>query len=36
MSAMILPGRPGRNPGPEGTNFTVSPDGDEVRLCLFG
>ena len=38
MSATILPGRPaplGATPGPQGTNFAVSSNGDEVRLCLF-
>jgi isoamylase len=39
VSATILAGRPaplGATPGPQGTNFAVSSDGDEVRLCLFG
>ena len=39
MSAAIVPGRPaplGATPGPKGTNFAVSSNGDEVRLCLFG
>jgi isoamylase len=39
MSATILPGRPtplGATSGPDGTNFAVSSNGDEVRLCLFG
>ena len=38
MSATILPGRPaplGATPGPQGTNFAVSSNGDEVRLCLI-
>jgi isoamylase len=38
MSTKILPGRPtplGATCGPEGTNFAVSSNGDEVRLCLF-
>jgi glycogen operon protein len=38
VSATILPGRPaplGATPGPQGTNFAVSSNGDEVRLCLF-
>jgi isoamylase len=38
VSAAILPGRPtplGATPGPQGTNFAVSSNGDEVRLCLF-
>ncbi len=38
MSASILPGRSaplGATPGPQGTNFAVSSNGDEVRLCLF-
>jgi isoamylase len=38
VSAIILPGRPaplGATPGPQGTNFAVSSNGDEVRLCLF-
>ncbi|MDT5097022.1 MAG: isoamylase [Mycobacterium sp.] len=38
MSATILAGRPaplGGTPGPQGTNFAVSSNGDEVRLCLF-
>ena len=38
MNATILPGRPaplGATPGPQGTNFAVSSNGDEVRLCLF-
>ena len=38
MSATIRPGRPaplGATPGPQGTNFAVSSNGDEVRLCLF-
>jgi glycogen operon protein len=35
----ILPGRVaplGATCGPDGTNFAVSSNGDEVRLCLFG
>jgi isoamylase len=38
VSATILPGRPaplGATPGPQGTNFAVASNGDEVRLCLF-
>ena len=38
MSATILPGRPtalGATPVPDGTNFAVSCNGDEVTLCLF-
>jgi isoamylase len=38
VSAAILPGRPaplGATPGPQGTNFAVSSNGDEVNLCLF-
>src|SRR4029079_5621821 len=38
VSAPMLPGRPaplGATPGPQGTNFAVSSNGDEVRLCLF-
>jgi len=38
VSATILSGRPaplGATPGPQGTNFAVSSNGDEVRLCLF-
>ncbi|MDT5196950.1 MAG: isoamylase [Mycobacterium sp.] len=38
MSATILPGRPaplGSTASPQGTNFAVSSNGDEVRLCLF-
>jgi isoamylase len=38
MSVKILPGRAaplGATCGPEGTNFAVSSNGDEVRLCLF-
>ena len=38
MSATILPGRPaplGATPGPEGTNFAVSSNGEQVTLCLF-
>jgi len=38
VSATILPGRPaplGATPGPQGTNFAVSSNGDEVTLCLF-
>ena len=38
MSATILPGRPaplGATVGPDGTNFAVSSNGEEVRLCLF-
>ena len=38
MSATIRPGRPaplGATPSPQGTNFAVSSNGDEVRLCLF-
>ena len=38
MSATILPGRPaplGATAGPEGTNFAVSSNGDQVTLCLF-
>jgi isoamylase len=39
MSVEILPGRAaplGATCGPDGTNFAVSSNGDEVRLCLFG
>jgi isoamylase len=39
VSAAIIPGRPaplGATPGEHGTNFAVSSNGDEVRLCLFG
>src|SRR5262245_2613948 len=38
MSTKILPGRAaplGATCGPDGTNFAVSSNGDEVRLCLF-
>ncbi|MDT5236800.1 MAG: isoamylase [Mycobacterium sp.] len=38
MSATILPGRPaplGATTGPEGTNFAVSSNGEQVTLCLF-
>jgi isoamylase len=38
MSVKILPGRAaplGATCGPDGTNFAVSSNGDEVRLCLF-
>ena len=38
MSATILPGRPaplGATAGPEGTNFAVSSNGEQVTLCLF-
>jgi isoamylase len=38
MSATILPGRPaplGATVGPDGTNFAVSSNGEQVRLCLF-
>ena len=38
MSATILPGRPaplGATPGPKGTNFAVSSNGEQVTLCLF-
>ncbi len=38
MSVTIRPGRPaplGATPGPQGANFAVSSNGDEVRLCLF-
>jgi isoamylase len=38
MSVTILPGRAaplGAICGPEGTNFAVSSNGDQVRLCLF-
>jgi isoamylase len=38
VSATILPGRPaplGTTPGPEGTNFAVSSNGEQVTLCLF-
>ncbi|HZA09381.1 glycogen debranching protein GlgX [Mycobacterium sp.] len=38
MSTNILPGRPGplgAACGQGGTNFAVSSNGDEVRLCLF-
>ena len=38
MSTNIIPGRPaplGATPGAHGTNFAVSSNGDEVRLCLF-
>ena len=38
MSAIIIPGRPaplGATPAENGTNFAVSSNGDEVRLCLF-
>jgi isoamylase len=37
VSATILPGRPaplGATPGPEGTNFAVSSNGEQVTLCL--
>jgi len=39
MSAKILAGRAaplGATCGPDGTNFAVSSNGEEVRLCLFG
>src|SRR5262245_7239962 len=39
MSVSIIPGRSaplGATPGAQGTNFAVSSNGDEVRLCLFG
>src|SRR5262245_43296632 len=38
MSTEVLPGSPaplGASPGPDGTNFAVSSNGDEVMLCLF-
>jgi isoamylase len=38
VSATILPGRPaplGATPGPDGTNFAVSSNGEQVTLCLF-
>jgi glycogen operon protein len=38
VSATILPGRPaplGATTGPEGTNFAVSSNGEQVTLCLF-
>src|SRR4029077_19333976 len=38
VSATIRPARPaalGATPSPQGTNFAVSSNGDEVRLCLF-
>ena len=38
MSVTILPGRAvplGASCGPDGTNFAVSSNGDEVMLCLF-
>ncbi|MDT5066691.1 MAG: isoamylase [Mycobacterium sp.] len=38
MSATILSGRPaplGATPDPQGTNFAVSSNGEQVTLCLF-
>jgi len=38
MTAPILPGRPaplGATCGPDGTNFAVSSNGEQVQLCLF-
>jgi isoamylase len=38
MNSTIIPGRPaplGATPGEHGTNFAVSSNGEEVRLCLF-
>jgi isoamylase len=38
MSMTVLPGRAaplGATCGPDGTNFAVSSNGDEVKLCLF-
>jgi glycogen operon protein len=38
VSVTIRPGRPaplGATPSPQGANFAVSSNGDEVRLCLF-
>jgi isoamylase len=38
LSTNIIPGRPaplGATPGAQGTNFAVSSNGVEVRLCLF-
>jgi glycogen operon protein len=38
MTPTILPGRPaplGATCGPDGTNFAVSSNGDQVQLCLF-
>jgi isoamylase len=38
VSPTILPGRPaplGATPGPDGTNFAVSSNGEQVTLCLF-